>query len=146
MPGGTMGLVILGVAVILAAVIAGSVRIERDPLAPRPPRRVVSELVGFGLLGAVVVLVVYLGRAFPGSHPVQKGPAILFGGAAFVVTAAMLLASYFRPEHNSVFRALSTLWENAPGATGGRSGLLFLGVLFGLLGAVLMVVGGGIFG
>ena len=132
--------------VIAAALFAGSFRVEVDPLAPRPRRRVVNELLGVGILAAVIVSVAFENHRFPGAHPIAKGPAIIWGGVIFVLMAILLIASYFVPNHNTIFRLMSSWFENGPGNTGGRSGLLFVGCVFGLVGLSLLVAGSGILG
>jgi hypothetical protein len=137
---------LIAIVVVLAVLFAGCFRVEIDPLAARPQRRVGNELIGFGLVGAVIASIALWSRAFPGPHPITKDPAIVGAGVDFLLLAALLISSYFVPKHNSVFRVVSTLWENAPGPTGGRSGLLFLGTVFGLVGLCLLTVGSGIVG
>jgi hypothetical protein len=109
-------------------------------------RHFVGELLGAGLLGAVVALVIYANKAFPGPHPVVKGPVIIIGGICFLCVSGLLIASYLIPERSVIFRFLASVWENALGPSFGRPGLLFLGGLFALLGLWIFGVGIGILG
>jgi hypothetical protein len=137
--------VVIVVVLIAAALVAGSFRVEVDPLAPKLKRRVTNEMIGFGLAAAAVISTILWSRAYPAPH-LSKGLPTILCSVIFLLIGALLTAGYFAPRHNTVFRLLSSLWEMAPGRTGGHGGLLFLGSAFGLLGLCLLVVGVGLLG
>ena len=141
-----VSVVVAAVLVLLAATIAaGFFRVEVDPVALRPPRRLANEFLGGALLLAIVAIAVIRNQWLASGSQASKA---LAGGAFFLLVGALLTSSYFAPEHNATFRSVSSLWARSPGPGGGptRPGLLISGFVFTLLGLCSLVVGSGIFG
>jgi hypothetical protein len=136
-------MVIVAVVIIAAAIAAGSVRVESDPLAPRPRFRPLNQLLGFGLLAGLVCCP----ALWTLSLPAVQQPTPWAGAVFFVLGGALFLGSSLRPQDNSVFWYLAKLADILPWrGSSGRSGLLFLGIVFGACGVYLVVAASGILG